>query len=243
MAVEYEQAHQRRLRLEDRLDDAEERMEEALDPYRRRVSAAEQDVADARADQKKAMISTPIDGQLIELNVEPGDQPGRLEGPMAVVADLSTLRVHARLDEAQAADVNPGMPVTITLPAVQNMSFQGEVDRVNTRMEGPATGGEGRRGYLAIIPFENTRGEAKPEMKAEVTIAQGTAKDVLLIPVEALHRSDDGNRYVHVRVADEWTRRSVVTGLQEDEMVEIRMGLEEGDVVRLDMEVQPVPAG
>lgn len=238
LEVEYERAHARRLRMEDRVEAAEERMEEALEPFRRRVSAAEEAVADAQADQRKAMITTPIDGQLIELNVEPGDQPGRIGGAMAVVADLSTLRVHARLTPENAREINPGMPVRIELPAVENMSFEGTVDRLNTRMEGPATGGEGKRDYLAIIPFENTRGEAKPEMEAAVTIEQGTARDVLMVPIDAVHHDEDGQPFVNLQVGDGWDRREVVTGLRGDGMVEIRMGLEEGDVVRLEMEVE-----
>jgi multidrug efflux pump subunit AcrA (membrane-fusion protein) len=242
LAVDYERAHQRRLRMEDRLEAAEERMEEALEPHRRRVRAAEQALADARAEQTKAMISTPIDGQLIELNVDPGEQPGRIGGPMAVVADLSTLRVHARLTQQQARGVEPGMPVTITLPAVDDMRFEGEVDRVNTQMEGPATEGGGQRNYIAIIPFENTRGEAKPEMKANLIVHQGTARDVPVVPAEAVNTDDDGRAFVNVQVRDDsWERRDVVTGLRGYEMVEIEMGLEAGEIVRLEPDVTPTP--
>jgi len=241
LQVECERAHERRLRMEDRLEAAEERMDEALTPYRRRLDAAEQKLSEARAEQKEFMIATPIDGQLIELNVNPGDQPGQIGEALAVVADLSTLRVHARLSEEQARDVNPGMLATITLPAVPNMAFEGKVARLNTRLEGPATGGEGKRGYLAIIPFENTRGEAKPEMRAEVLILQGTAKDALVVPVEAIYYADDGQPYVNVQFGETWERREVVLGLSDDELVEVRMGLDEGDVVRLNPELVATP--
>ena len=241
LQVDYSRANDRRLRLEQRLADAQARAEEALQPYRRRVAAAEQAVADARAEQQMAMIRTPIDGQLIELNVGPGEQPGQVGGPMAVVADLSTLRVHAVLTNEQAMQVTPGVPATITTPSVPNVSFRGQVERINTSVEGSTVGGEAQRGYYAVIPFTNEGGQAKPQMEADVTLDLGTVTNVLVVPADAVEFEDDGSAFVNVLVGEEWVPRAVVVGLSDGTTTEIREGLDESDSVRVARVAEPSP--
>jgi multidrug efflux pump subunit AcrA (membrane-fusion protein) len=239
LEVHFEQANQRRVRLEERVEAARARSEEALEPHRRRISAAEQDLAAAQADRQMAMIESPIDGILIELNVGPGDQPGQIGKPLAVVADLATLRVHATVSGAQAEQISPGLPASITIASVPNVIFRGQVERLNTVIGEEASGDEGERAYIAIIPFRNERGAAKPEMRANVTLELGTANDVLVVPAEAVEVDDDGEPFVSVQVGEQWEPRYVVTGLSDGMFTEIRSGVEEGEVVRVQMQVAP----
>ncbi len=92
---------------------------------------------------------------------------------------------------------------------------------------------------IAIISFRNERGAAKPEMRANVTLELGTANDVLVVPANAVELDDDGEPFVSIQVGDQWEPRHVVTGLSDGMFTEIRSGVEEGEVVRVQMQVAP----
>ena len=50
---------------------------------------------------------------------------------------------------------------------------------------------------------------------------------------------DDGEPFVSVQVGEQWEPRYVVTGLSDGMFTEIRSGVEEGEVVRVQMQVAP----
>ena len=77
---------------------------------------------------------------------------------------------------------------------------------------------------------KNAGPELTSGMFGAVYVKNGTKEDVLLIPANALH-SDKNGRYVYLMDGDKRIRRDVTTGSVTDIEVEIKEGLQEGDVV------------
>jgi multidrug efflux pump subunit AcrA (membrane-fusion protein) len=73
----------------------------------------------------------------------------------------------------------------------------------------------------------------RPGMTARVTIEAGMADDTLFVPIHAVF--NDGTESYCYRLASPgaYHRRTVVTGRQNEDLVEIVSGLAEGDKVSL----------
>jgi multidrug efflux pump subunit AcrA (membrane-fusion protein) len=78
---------------------------------------------------------------------------------------------------------------------------------------------------------ENRDHRLKPQMYASVRIPLGTAREVLVVPGDAVQELD-GERVVFVQEgAGKFARRRVVTGEEASGMLEVRSGLERSDRV------------
>jgi HlyD family secretion protein len=87
--------------------------------------------------------------------------------------------------------------------------------------------------YPVTVSLDDTPPGLKPSMSAEVRIATGEKKGVLLVPARAVLGIGTG-RYCFVKTDKELVEREVVTGASDGANVEITAGLQEGDVVLAD---------
>lgn len=104
-----------------------------------RVVAAKQQVEQGKARQmqadaeiRKTVLEAPIDGVVVWKFKHPGETVGVLPPERIVtVADVSTLRVRADVDEADFAKIRPGQKVRVTAEAFGDKAFIGRVERVS----------------------------------------------------------------------------------------------------------------
>ena len=80
-------------------------------PNEAQVVSARGDLAFARVNLEKLTIRAPIDGTVLQININPGElaAPSALQ-PLMLIADLSTLNVRAELDERDVAEIKVGQP-------------------------------------------------------------------------------------------------------------------------------------
>ena len=78
-------------------------------PNEAQVASARGDLAFARVNLEKLKIRAPIDGTVLQLNINPGElaAPSALQ-PLLLIANLSTLNVRAELDERDVAEIKIG---------------------------------------------------------------------------------------------------------------------------------------
>lgn len=97
--------------------------------YRARLDSAKASVQLLLAEIDKTRITAPITGTLLQRFVDPGEviQPGTT---LVTLADLSSLRIEAEVDEYDAARVRAGAPVTITAEGFPDVTWQGTVEEV-----------------------------------------------------------------------------------------------------------------
>jgi cobalt-zinc-cadmium efflux system membrane fusion protein len=207
--------------------------EEALDMAGAELQRAKEDLhllglgdADApgAARSEYVTIRSPFAGVLLERLVTPGTAvtPG---APMFVVSDVSRLWAIAEIDEIHLPSLAVGRPADMTVAAYATERLPVSVSYV-----GQSVNPETRRVTVRCV-VENRDHRLKPQMYASVRIPLGTAREVLVVPGDAVQELD-GERVVFVQEgAGKFARRRVVTGEEASGMLEVRSGLERSDRV------------
>jgi multidrug efflux pump subunit AcrA (membrane-fusion protein) len=135
------------------------------------------------------------------------------------------------VEESDLAAVAPGNPVNIVFEALPDLTFPGEIQSVD-----PALVTVGNTPavqvwaavYLGANPLRLLSG-----MNAEVEVIAAEARNVLLVPVQALRELGPDQYAVFVVKPDgEMELRPVQIGLRDFVYAEVVSGLEQGEVVR-----------
>lgn len=153
---------------------------------------------------------------------------------LAVVFDLSELSLVAEVDETDVFLVRAGITAAVELDAAPGTTYRATVRTVELAPTTSARGGVTYRVILALGEGSAVEGgqapRPRPGMSAVVDLRVREAKDVLALPAAAVTRR--GARDAVWRVRDGRARAVLVTlGAQGDDVVEVRSGLAEGDVV------------
>lgn len=170
------------------LDDAKSayaKAQAAVGVTRAQLSQARAARDAAEVNLAKAVIKSPIDGVVLERNVEPGQavvsalQAATL---FSVAADLSQMTVSVEVDEADIGRLKVGQHATFTVAAWPDRVFDAVVDKVH-----PAPiPNEAVVAYTAELSLKNPDNLLKPGMTATVEIVTDDLKNVLLVPDAAL---------------------------------------------------------
>ncbi|HEY6507364.1 MAG TPA: efflux RND transporter periplasmic adaptor subunit, partial [Vicinamibacterales bacterium] len=169
-------------------------------------------------------VRSPIGGIVLERLVTPGTTvtPG---APLFVVSDLSTLWAVAEVDEALLSRVQTGRPVEVAVAAYPNERFAGTISFVADTLN-PRT-----RRVTVRSTVPNPDGRLKPEMFATVTLGEGEARSVVVVPPAAV-QTVDGKTVVFVeQAAGRFAPRAVELGPDAGGQVEVTSGLAAGDRV------------
>ncbi len=95
------------------------------------VSAAQAQLAEARAYLEKTFIRSPIDAIILRKFRHAGESVStQFDSPIVTLADDSSLRVRLDVDEADVARLRLGQPAYVTAEAYGNQKFTGHVIRV-----------------------------------------------------------------------------------------------------------------
>ena len=181
-------------------------------------------------------IKSPISGTVIEKNFKAGDKvDGASSGTLAVIYDLSYLKLEMAVAELDIGKVEVGQRVEITADALEGQTFEGVVDKVS--INGTTT--NGFTNYPVTIIIEDY-GDLKPGMNVSAEIIGEEIPNALCIPVDAVDRgntvtvpgpgalNEDGTAVVDITKLE---TKEVTLGRSDDEYVEVTGGLEAGDVV------------
>lgn len=149
------------------------------------IAAREAALAQAKIDLSRTEIFAPIDGIVIERNVDRGQTvAASLQAPtlFKIAQDLSQIQIEAQVDEADIGGVKEGQTVTFTVGSYAQREFRGRVGQVRV-------GGLNQQSvvtYTVIVAAANPGLELLPGMTASVRIQTGRRDDVLRLPNEAL---------------------------------------------------------
>ncbi len=174
--------------------------------------------------QRRVAFYSPITGVVAELGVREGMQvsPGM---SLFNLVDLSKVWVTAQITEAQAAWITQGQMAEASVPALPGRVFKGQVDYVYPEIMAET------RTLKARIVLDNPRLELKPGMYASVTLAGGTNHVALLVPSEALIRTGTRSTVIVAESEGHFRPAEVTIGGEAGGKVEIRTGLEAGQLV------------
>jgi HlyD family secretion protein len=157
----------------------------ARDSARAVVSQANASLAAARTDLERSIIRSPIDGLVVDRQVNPGQSvAASFQAPtlFVIAQDLSRLQANITVDEADIGEVRQGMPVRFTVDAFPDAEFEGRVSQV--RQQGVDTNGV--ISYTVVVESENPGGRLLPGMTANAEIIIEQTEDVMRLPNAAL---------------------------------------------------------
>ncbi|HEX8597780.1 MAG TPA: HlyD family efflux transporter periplasmic adaptor subunit [Chloroflexia bacterium] len=195
---------------------------------RQQVTLSQISVERAEAQLAEAQIVAPMDGTVLSIDLEVGEIVNGSQ-PVATVADTTSLRIKADVDEIDVGRVQAGQAVTVTLDAYPGVRLPGRIESLAPG----ATLKQGSTVYQATVSFVPS-GEVVPRegMAANVDITAQRKDDVLLLPNRALE-AVGRRQYVTVKRGDTTARIEIETGLSNNTDTEIISGLEEGETVLL----------
>src|SRR5215470_15513773 len=174
-----------------------------------------------------AQIASPIAGTVTARKVSPG-QFVRADNadPMFSVADVSSMWLVANVAELDIPLIKIGQEV-----AVQVMAYPREVFRARLTYVGASVDPTVRR-LTVRAEIANREGKLKPDMFATFRILTGAPTPAPSVPADALVREGDGTMMVWVTTDQKrLVKRPVTVGLQQDGVVQIRAGVQPGDLV------------
>jgi HlyD family secretion protein len=149
------------------------------------VSQSKAALGQAQVNLAKTVITSPIDGIVTARDVDVGQTvAASLQAPtlFVIAADLSQMQVKASLDESDLGVVREGQPVTFTVDAYPQESFQGVVKQIRLN---PVVD-QNVVTYATIITAPNPELKLRPGMTASVTVEVDRKDNVLRVPNAAL---------------------------------------------------------
>lgn len=99
--------------------------EAKLGTARANADLVDAQVAETRTNVDRLTIRAPIDGDVLQLNIRPGEyaQAGVLANPLLLLGDTGTLHVRVDVDENDGWRLTPGMPAKAFLRGNSAISF------------------------------------------------------------------------------------------------------------------------
>lgn len=158
------------------------------------VASAEAGLAQARAqvnvqrvNENFTEIRAPFDGVVLVKNANVGDiitpfsSAAGSQGAVVTMADMSTLEVEADVSESNLSKAKIGQPVEITLDALPDVRFRGQVGGIVPTVD------RAKATVMTKIRFEKLDARILPEMSAKVTFLSQPATDADQRPVLAVN--------------------------------------------------------
>ncbi|MFA9422388.1 MAG: efflux RND transporter periplasmic adaptor subunit [Sedimentibacter sp.] len=170
-------------------------------------------------------VYSPMKGTVLKIAVSEEEVVDRTTSLMTV-ADLDNMEIVIQVDELDINKIALGQQANITCDAFKNETFSGKVTKIS--MEG--TNVSGVTTYDVTVKLDD-RKSLMSGMNVDVEILADKRDNVIVVPIEALHKSN-GTYMVTVKdSAGNKNEVNVSLGLTTDEKVEITSGLKVGDVI------------
>jgi HlyD family secretion protein len=142
---------------------------------------------------------------------------------------MNDLIFDGQIDETEVGALSEGMPVVITIGALQDYSFDATLEYISPKaVESNGTNQFEIKAAVRTDPGKTIR--SGYSANAEIVLQR--VEQVLSVSESALEFAGDST-FVWLKGADgKYARTSVVTGISDGLNIEVKEGLKEGDIVR-----------
>ncbi len=192
------------------------------------LAEAKVELERSRLTERRSSLITPISGAILSLARDEQGRPlpeGQLVTQGMIVAEIApTRRLIADVDVVgpDVSRIRSGLSARVRHHAWDDRRFDGKVVRLAPTLD-PTT-----RTLRAEISVRNPERLLRPGMFVEVTMVTEQRDDVIVAPRQAV-ADRGGKKVVFVIKGQRVEQRDVVLGLGDDDIVEIRSGLEAGE--------------
>ena len=208
--------------LEDDLDDAKETLEEAQEA-----------LADFQEQIGDGIVYATTSGTVTEVAYAAGDEISN-DATIVTYTDPENVTMTVSVSQDDISSVSVGEEVSISLTAYPEEIFSGTVSGIATS----ATAGSSTVNYDVTVLFSGDISKVYSGMTGEATFAGKTISDTLYISNQAV-LLDGARSYVKVLEEDGSVREAdVTTGYSNGKIVAVESGLEEGETVLIESQVE-----
>lgn len=157
----------------------------------------------------------------------------RLRQTILTIPDMTQMGVHVNVHESQVKKVKVGQPVLVKVDAEPGKVLEGRVAELAVLPDSASSRYTPTlKVYPCSIHITGTYPWLKPGMNAKVEIMIDQLADVIFVPVQSIEVEEDVH-FCYVENGSHLERREIVTGVFNDEFIEVRSGVEDGEAVAL----------
>jgi len=182
----------------------------------------------AAAQRQQAVITAPISGTVANLILREGDMASPSQ-PLCTLVQGQRLKAVFQVPERDFLQVRPGMPVAVSPLGNAELAVEATVS-----LRGPVVDRRSRSGRVEIS-LDNADGALLPGTAVRASIELERRADAILVPASAVLLTADTERsgaaFVFVAEGDVARRRSVQLGARQNGSLEIRSGLDAGELL------------
>lgn len=189
---------------------------------------------DAEEDLSKTTILAPHAGIVTRLDVVDGQV---ISGATSVsngtdlltIAQLKELYMEADINEVDVERLSLGQLAQLRFDAIPGFKLDGEIGVIalSARKDGNV------RVFPIEVLFEAKDARVRPGISATVDIPIDSVKGAVSVLLSGVFNADDGSSYVFLKEGEGWAQRTVETGINNLQHVEIKSGLAVDDVIAL----------
>ena len=191
---------------------------------------------------ENSKIKAPQDGLVVYASSSFGDRGQMLieEGAQVrqrqeiiKLPDVSSMIVEIRVHESHVLQVHPGLEAWVTVDSIPDRRFKAKVTKVavlpnsQDRWMNPNL-----KVYSTDVLIEEELPDLKPGASARAEIVVTNLVNALTVPLQSV-TTVKGKQVCYVQKGDDLTPVQVVVGNFNDQFIEVRSGLNEGDQVAL----------
>lgn len=193
-------------------------------------------ISERYGSSSNTLVKSTIDGMVLDVPVEVGNSvieantfnPGTT---IALVADMNEMIFEGNVDESEVAKLREGMPLILTLGAVENQKFDARLEYIAPK------GVEDQGAIQFAIKAALTGGHSEVFIRAGYSASADIVLDrrdsVLAIPEGVVQFDKKLSPYVEVRTGEQiFERRDVELGLSDGINVEVLKGVLPGDELK-----------
>ncbi len=197
---------------------SQQQLDEALTSFKN----AEIKMEEAKKQLADATIVSPVNGVIIEKNVEAGSFVN-IGSPIATIVDVSRLKAKLSVSETNVYSLKIGDKATITTDVFPGVTFYGKVSFISAK-------GDDAHNYPVEVELTNNSYQLKSGTFVNVIFNLNAGRKELVIPREALLGSRQ-NAKVYVCKNNKAVLRSVDITKGSDKYLIVTGGLQEGEKV------------
>ena len=194
-------------------------------------------VSKSNASASSTLIRSTITGLILDVPVKVGNTVVLSNTfndgtTIATVANMNDLIFRGNIDETEVGRLVEGMPMKITVGALQDLSFEANLEYVSPKAV-ESNGANQFEVKAAVHVIKGGKIRSGYSANAEIVLAK--ASKVLSIPESAIEFSGDSTFVYVVKGSGEqktYDRRAVTTGLSDGVNIEIKKGITAKDKVR-----------
>lgn len=195
-------------------------------------------VSQSNASTSSTLIRSTISGLILDVPVKVGNtvilsNTFNDGTTIATVANMNDLIFRGNIDETEVGQIVTGMPMKITIGALQDMRLDASLEYVAPKAVESNGANQFEIKAAVHVPGNGNKIRSGYSANAEIVLAE--AHHVLTVPESAI-AFEGGKTYVYIikgtREEKTYERRQVTTGLSDGLHIEIKSGLTAKDKVR-----------